>query len=209
MQQQLYFRPDWEKVVTPVVDYALTRRETDPARIALMGVSQAGYWVPRALAFEDRVAAAIADPGVMDVAASWMVFLVPEVKALLDAGDKAAFDETLREAFAEEPALAGVLALRSRPYGFASPYDVFKAVQEYRLAGVVDRIRCPMFVADPEGEHFWPGQSQQLYDALRSPKVLVRFTAAEGADLHCEPKDPGLRAQRMFDWLDATLPGAG
>ncbi len=209
VQQQLYFRPDWEKVVTPVVDYALTRRETDPARIALMGVSQAGYWVPRALAFEDRVAAAIADPGVMDVAASWMVFLVPEVKALLDAGDKAAFDETLREAFAEEPALAGVLALRSRPYGFASPYDVFKAVQEYRLAGVVDRIRCPMFVADPEGEHFWPGQSQQLYDALRSPKVLVRFTAAEGADLHCEPKDPGLRAQRMFDWLDATLPGAG
>ena len=65
-----------------------------------------------------------------------------------------------------------------------------------------------MFVADPEGEHFWPGQSQQLYDALRSPKVLVPFTAAEGADLHCEPKNPGLRAQRMFDWLDATLPGA-
>ena len=65
-----------------------------------------------------------------------------------------------------------------------------------------------MFVADPEGEHFWPGQSQQLYDALRGPKVLVPFTAAEGADIHCEPKNPGLRAQRMFDWLDATLPGA-
>jgi hypothetical protein len=208
VQQQLYFRPDWEQVVTPVVDYALTRRETDPARIALMGVSQAGYWVPRAVAFEDRVAAAIADPGVMDVSASWMALLPPELKALLDAGDKAAFDGALREAFAEEPALAGALALRSRPYGIASPYDVFKATQEYRLAGVVDRIRCPMFVADPEGEHFWPGQSQQLYDALRSPKVLVPFTAAEGADLHCEPKNPGLRAQRMFDWLDATLPGA-
>jgi len=33
----------------------------------------------------------------------------------------------------------------------------------------------------------------------------VTFTAAEGADLHCEPKAPGLRAQRLFDWLDATL----
>jgi hypothetical protein len=208
VQQQLYFRPDWEKVVTPVVDYALNRRETDPARIALMGVSQAGYWVPRAVAFEYRVAAAIADPGVMDVSASWMAYLPPELKAVLDAGDKAAFDEAFREGFAEEPALAGAMAFRSRPYGFASPYDVFKAVQEYRLASVVDRIRCPMFIADPEGEHFWPGQSQQLYDALRSPKVLVPFTAAEGADLHCEPKNPGLRAQRMFDWLDATLPGA-
>ncbi len=207
VQQQLYFRPDWEQVVTPVVDYALTRRETDPARIALMGVSQAGYWVPRALAFEDRVAAAIADPGVMDVSASWMAFLPPELRALLDAGDKATFDAALQEGFAEEPALAGTMAFRSRPYGFASPYDTYKAVQEYDLAGVVDRIRCPLFVADPEGEHFWPGQSQQLYDALRSPKVLVPFTAAEGADLHCEPKNPGLRAQRMFDWLDATLPG--
>ena len=207
VQQQLYFRPDWEQVVTPVVDYALTRRETDPARIALMGVSQAGYWVPRAMAFEDRVAAAIADPGVMDVSASWMAFLPPELKALLDAGDKAAFDEALQDGFAEEPALAGTMAFRSRPYGFASPYDTYKAVQEYRLAGVVERIRCPLFVADPEGEHFWPGQSQQLYDALRSPKALVPFTAADGADLHCEPKNPGLRAQRMFDWLDATLPG--
>jgi hypothetical protein len=208
VQQQLFFRPDWEQVVTPVVDYALTRRETDPARIALMGVSQAGYWVPRAVAFEDRVAAAIADPGVMDVSSSWAAFLPPESKALLDAGDKAAFDEDIREGFEEEPDLAGMMAFRMRPYGFASPYDTFKAAQEYRLAGVVDRIRCPMFIADPEGEQFWPGQSQQLYDALRSPKVLVPFTAAEGADLHCEPKNPGLRAQRMFDWLDATLPGA-
>jgi hypothetical protein len=208
VQQQLYFRPDWEKVVTPVVDYALTRREVDPARIALMGVSQAGYWVPRAVAFEYRIAATIADPGVMDVSTSWMAFLPPELKALLDAGDKTAFDEALREGFAAEPALAGMMAFRMRPYGFASPYDAYKAVQEYNLAGVVDRIRGPMFVADPEGEQFWPGQSQQLYDALRSPKVLVPFTAAEGADLHCEPKNPGLRAQRMFDWLDATLPGA-
>ena len=43
---------------------------------------------------------------------------------------------------------------------------------------------------------------------LSGPKALVRFTEAEGADLHCEPKTPALRAQRIFDWLDATLPGA-
>jgi hypothetical protein len=205
VQQQLYFRPDWEQVVTPVVDYALTRRETDPTRIALMGVSQAGYWVPRAVAFEHRVAAAIADPGVWDVSTSWTALLPPELKELLDAGQKAEFDAALEAGLAEEPALAGMMRLRTRPYGFASIYDAYKAAAEYNLAGVLDRIRCPMFIADPEGEHFWPGQSQQLYDALRSPKVLVPFTAAEGADLHCEPKNPGLRAQRMFDWLDATL----
>ncbi|MEV6296629.1 hypothetical protein AB0M41_40835 [Streptomyces sp. NPDC051896] len=56
------FRPDWENVVTPVVDVLLPRPDVDPRRIVLAGISQAGYWVPRALAFEHRIAAAVADP---------------------------------------------------------------------------------------------------------------------------------------------------
>ena len=41
-EQKIPFRPDWEKVVTPVVDYALTRPEIDADRIALMGMSLGG-----------------------------------------------------------------------------------------------------------------------------------------------------------------------
>jgi hypothetical protein len=64
----------------------------------------------------------------------------------------------------------------------------------------------PILICDPEGELFWPGESQQLYDAVGSEnKVLANFTAAEGADLHCEPKAMGLRNQVVFDWLDETL----
>jgi hypothetical protein len=68
LEQSLYFRPEWEQVITPVVDWALTWPEVDPERIALLGISQAGYWVPRAVAFESRLAAAVADPGAVDVA---------------------------------------------------------------------------------------------------------------------------------------------
>ena len=32
-----------------------------------------------------------------------------------------------------------------------------------------------------------------------------RSPASEGADLHCEPKALGLRALRIFEWLDQTL----
>jgi hypothetical protein len=205
VQQHLYFRPDWEKVITPVVDYAMTRPDVDPARIALLGISQGGYWVPRAVAFEQRVAAAVADPGVWDVSTSWTGHLPPELLALLDAGDKAAFDEYMTEGLREAPALAATLRFRMRPYGLSSPFEVYRAAQQYTLAGVAERIRCPLLITDPDDEAFWPGQSQQLYDALPGPKTLVRFTAAEGGDLHCEPKVPGLRAQRIFDWLDATL----
>ena len=97
------------------------------------------------------------------------------------------------------------LAFRMRPYGMASYFDVFTAVQQYSLADVAGQITCPMLITDPDSEAFWPGQSERLYDLLTSPKTLVRFTVEEGADLHCEPKAPGLRDLRIFDWLDETL----
>ena len=52
-KQKIPFRYDWEKVVTPVVDYALSRpEEIDPKRIALMGISMGGYLAARAVAFD-------------------------------------------------------------------------------------------------------------------------------------------------------------
>jgi hypothetical protein len=205
LEQDLHFRPDWEKVVTPVVDYALGRPEVDPSRIALLGISQAGYWVPRAVAFEHRLAAAVADPGVVDVATSWLDHLPPPLVELLDAGEKEQFDAYMQEGIAQDPKLAALFRFRTRPYGLTSPYDVYTAVRQYTLRGITQQIRCPMLITDPEGEAFWPGQSQQLYDALACPKALMPFLAAEGGDLHCEPKAAGLRAQRIFDWLDTTL----
>jgi hypothetical protein len=78
-------------------------------------------------------------------------------------------------------------------------------VRQYHLRDVTGRIECPVLITDPDDEQFWPGQSEQLRDALNGPSTLVRFTAEEGANWHCEPMTPGLRDQRVFDWLDETL----
>ena len=203
--QGLYFRPDWEKVVTPVVDFALGRPEVDPERIAILGVSQAGYWVPRAIAFEHRIAAAIADPGVVDVSMSWKAHLPQVMQELLEKGQKQQFDRYMEEGVRSSPAARYTLRFRMRPYGTDSPYEAYKMAEQYNLDGVADKIRCPTLVTDPENEQFWPGQSRQLYEVLTCPKELVSFTVAEGADSHCEPKARGLRDQRIFDWLDETL----
>ena len=203
--QDLYFRPDWEEVVIPVVDFALGRPEVDPERIAIMGVSQAGYWVPRAVAFEHRIAAAIADPGVFDVSTSWTDHLPQNIQELLEKGENEEFDKNMEEGMRSSESLRYTLRFRMRPYGTDSPYDAFKMAEQYTLEGVAEKIRCPMLVADPENEQFWPGQSHRVYEALTSPKELVPFAAAEGADSHCEPKAHSLREQRIFDWLDETL----
>jgi len=211
-RQHLFFRFDWEKVITPVVDWLLTRPDVDPRRMGIIGVSQGGYWVPRAVAFEYRIAAAIADPGVVDSGTGFARLVSPgTLQALLSATGrelqqiKIKIDQMIAKMAAGDPRLAYALAVRLRPYGTTSPAEVILLTRAYNLRGVIHQIRCPMLIADPEGEQFWPGQSQHLYDALPGPKTLVPFTAAEGADLHVEPKALGLRAQRFFDWLDEEL----
>ena len=47
--------------------------------------------------------------------------------------------------------------------------------------------------------------TQVAVESGLSGKELVDFTTAEGANWHCEPMAPQLRAQRVFDWLEKVL----
>ncbi|MGO9898153.1 MAG: hypothetical protein ACLP0J_00310 [Solirubrobacteraceae bacterium] len=61
-------RPDWEAVLTPVLDTLTRRADVDPERIAAIGIGHSAYLLTRALCFEHRLAAAVADPGIIDLA---------------------------------------------------------------------------------------------------------------------------------------------
>ncbi|MFJ6783131.1 alpha/beta hydrolase family protein [Streptomyces yangpuensis] len=204
-EHRMPFRPDWENVLTPVVDFLLARDDIAAGRLVLAGISQAGYWVPRALAFEHRIAAGVADPGVVSVVDSWWNNFPPELRELFDSGDRDAFDGVMREGIAEDKEFAALWRWRAKPYGIDSPYDLLTEMGRYDLTGVLDQITVPLLVTSPEGEHFWPGQSRRLYEALPGEKAFVEFTAAEGADMHCEPLGRALFEQRVFDWLAARL----
>jgi len=54
----------------------------------------------------------------------------------------------------------------------------------------------------PEGEQFWPGHAKPLATLTSMVSAIVRFSAAEGADQHCQPLARTPTAQRMFNWLD-------
>lgn len=91
-EQKLGFIHDWERVVTPLVDHALTRPEVSKHQLALVGTSMGGYLAARAAAFEHRLAATILIDGVADMFPSFAASLPKEVLALLD-------DEKNRERF--------------------------------------------------------------------------------------------------------------
>ncbi|MFN3601513.1 MAG: alpha/beta hydrolase family protein [Dietzia sp.] len=200
------FRPDWEAVLTPVVDFLLQRADVDAGRLALYGISQGGFWVPRALAYEHRFAAAIADPGVVDVAASWSANIPSSLMSQFRAGKKQAFDRDMSLGMKFSPSTARTWTFRARPYMRQSYFDTLTEVHRYSLTSdETARISTPLLVTDPENEQFWPGQSEQLAGRAGGPTDLERFTAAEGANFHCQPLARQLTDARMFGWLDSVL----
>ncbi len=205
--QGIPFRPDWEAVLTPVLDTLLARADVASDRVAVIGISQAGFWVPRALAFEHRFAAAVVDPGVVDVSTSWTDPLPKSLRKELAEGKKEKFDRDLHWGEKLSSATRAMFEFRGEPYAIEgdSRYDLYQQVLRYRLGEEVAQITTPLLITSPEGEQFWPGQSEQLYDLLRGERELVRFTAEEGADRHCEPMGAALRDARVFDWLERKL----
>jgi alpha-beta hydrolase superfamily lysophospholipase len=207
-KQGIPMRPDWENVVTPVVDYALSNRpEIDPEHIALIGWSFGGYLAPRAASGEHRLAACIADPGQWDLLEAVKGFLASLSEKSLD--DLPDIDPSLLKPIEEHIMADASLrwSVVQRAYwvhGIDSLADYVRVAKDYELSSVADRISCPTLVTraenDPVGAF-----AGNLYDALKSPKEMLHFTEAEGAGDHCEQMARSLFHQKSFDWLDETL----
>ncbi len=199
----IHIRPDWENVVRPVIDYALTRPEIAQDKIALAGWSFGGFLAPRAASFEHRIAALVADPGQWDEREAFLrtLPLTDEQKSAFPNIDPALLDpfEAWLNGPDAPPMLRWVLIQRGLwVNGVESLYDYIVDMLRYELSPVAKNIACPSFIAqaldDPIAD-FAP----KLYEAITQPKVLMPFTAAEGASMHTEALARTLYDQRMFD----------
>ena len=65
-------------------------------------------------------------------------------------------------------------------------------------------IQCPTLLTMAEKDAL-SQSAPEVYEALRCPKELIRFTAIEGAGSHCEMQNRSLLNRRVLDWLDTTL----
>ena len=202
-------RPDWENVVTPVMDYTLSRPEVDPGRVALIGWSFGGYLAPRAASGEHRLVACIADPGQWDMFEA-IKRILPRfgisseiVDSLPNVDPKAL--QPFVEAVERSPQLTWTFKQRSLwVHGLDSMTDYLRIAPQYRLSDRVNKIRCPTLIAWAENDPV-ASFAETLYEALTCPKTLLRFITAEGAGDHCEMNARTLSHQRAFDWLDEVL----
>lgn len=201
------FRPDWEQVITPIVDWLAARTDVDPARIALMGLSFGGYLAPRAATAERRLAACISDCGPYDLFATSASRLPGLLARQLPDGNPAMLrllGRILRTVMAK-PTAGWALRRNLLVHGLDDPLAFFRIAPQYTLKGREALITCPTLVCSAEDDDL-SATARDLYDALTCSKKFVQFATADGAGAHCESGARTLFHQVALDWLASAMP---
>ncbi len=200
-------RPDWEVVTRAVVDFAETLPLVDATRIALSGWSLGGHLAPRGASGEPRIAALIADPGTWSIADGFRDVIVrlfglpAEAAADLGKLDPPILDKVEAIIRGNRQLNWKVVQRGFWVHGVDTLRDYFASAELFTMRGRVEHISCPTLITQAENDMLAAGAGA-FFDALTCPKTLLRFTAAEGADGHCEMGNRSLLNGRVLDWLD-------
>ncbi|KAL7925526.1 Alpha/Beta hydrolase protein [Trichoderma austrokoningii] len=211
-EQDAGFIYDWERVASPVVDYALTREDIDPDAIGLWGYSLGGYLAARAAAFEPRIAAVMAIDGASDFGATVHSKFPPEMEALFQAGDKDAVDQAMARVLATPGAptpLRWAVEQGMWAFNTKSTYEWAAKCLDFKLGDAIHNIKVPFFVADAENDDLLPGQAKGVAEAVGELATYHLFTAEDGAGEHCSIGAAVLQNQVVFDWFQEVVSKRG
>jgi pimeloyl-ACP methyl ester carboxylesterase len=190
-------RPDFEAVLTPLIDWTVTQPYIDPSSIIVIGRSFGGYLAPRAAATERRIRALVCDPGQFDFTSRFVDMFSPEDwQRVRDSEPEM---EAQLEGFLSGARNLEFYGARMKAMGAETFGGWLRTMIGFTLEGVVDGITCATLVTEGEGD--FASQSSRLFESLKCDRQLKRFTIAEGAGGHCEGMGQAVWGDFVFSWL--------
>jgi dienelactone hydrolase len=171
-------RPDYEVPGKACIDYLISRPEVDANRVALLGISMAGYYAPRVAAFEKRIKALVAWSGcysILDDLYDWCVHLQPVCQRLL---------------------------------GGVSHEEARRRLKDFTLAGIAKNITCPTLITHGDQDTLMSVEgAKRLFEEIGAKdKTLKIYGAADGAGrIHCSHDYWAHNLPYMLDWLEERL----
>ncbi|KAJ6148995.1 alpha/beta-hydrolase [Penicillium samsonianum] len=204
-RQHLHFRHDWENVLTPVVDYALTRMDIDPNAIVIFGWSMGGYLVARGATQEHRARALILDDGVYDFGSAFRAHQPSFIQRLVENKYDLIYNGIFHCVQSFSTGIRWALRNGKWTFGVESAAELSRAVNKYTLEGISQNIETPCLIIDAENDHFLKDQPEVLRKNLHCENKLVSLRADEGGDTHCHQGAFFRLHQVVFDFLEPRL----
>jgi dienelactone hydrolase len=171
-------RHDYEVPAKACIDYLVSRPEVDPRRIALIGISMAGYYAPRAAAFDPRVKALVCWSGCYCV---------------LD--DLYLFCQHL------QPTLQRIL-------GGVTDAEARERLKLFTMEGAARKITCPTLITHGSEDRLMSVEgAKRLFAELGcADKTLKIYDDANaGGTIHCSHDYWAHNMPFMLDWLEERL----
>ena len=208
--QSAGFIKDWNRALTPVIDYLHNRSDVDTSRVALVGFSFGGFLAEQAAAVEkDRLAALILDPGVYDVYDAFTSQLPQQLNTLYQSGNRSAFDDAVNSALANSSTptqLRWGVEQGLWSFNIDSPYEFLQHVKDWNIKNITDKLTMPIWIATGDQEQFYTGQAVEVYNAVRKHNqnvTLTNYTGSEG--FHCQAGAYETLSRDMYGWLDGLF----
>jgi alpha-beta hydrolase superfamily lysophospholipase len=185
--RRLPSRYDYEVPGTAAYEYVAKRPDVDPKRVAIMAYSAGGYYAPRAAAFEPRYGACVAWGPHFDYHAVW--------QKRWEAMKKD--HNSVASSHFQLPWVLGVADMET----------AMEKLKKFTLAGVAERIKCPMLICWGTQDKLTPRSvADQLYAAVGSKdKTLKIFDEGEGGAEHCQVDNRQVGTDYIADWLEQRL----
>jgi dienelactone hydrolase len=171
-------RPDYEVPGKACIDYLVSRPEVDSNRVALLGISMAGYYAPRVAAFEKRLRALVAWSGcysILDDLYDWCVHLQPVCQRLL---------------------------------GGVSHEEARRQLKDFTMAGSAKNITCPTLITHGDKDTLMSVEgAKKLFSEIgATDKTLKIYGETDGAGrIHCSHDYWAHNLPYMLDWLEERL----
>jgi dienelactone hydrolase len=171
-------RHDYEIPAQACIDYLVSRPEIDSKRIAVVGISMAGYYAPRAAAFDPRVKALVCWSGCYSLLDDLYLFcphLQPTVRRLL----------------------GGVTDAEAR-----------ERLKLFTMEGAAEKIKCPTLITHGGADRLMSVEgAKRLFAAVGSADKTLKIydDPSVGGTIHCGHDYWAHNLPFMLDWLEERL----
>ena len=170
-------RPDYEVPFKAAIDYLSQRPEVDSDRMGCVGISMAGYYAPRGVAFEPRIKALVLWCACYDV---------------------------LEELYEWYPPIRQQMQWI---VGTDNDPDARNRLKDFNLKGIARNITCATLISHGVKDVVMnvEGAKRLFHEISSKDKTLKLWGGEQGGAIHCNYDNWSVSVPLMFDWLAEQL----